>query len=299
MKKFILLCLFSPTLNFAQSRVEMILSGGTSHFLGDLGGKPTLGTNDFSDLNWQSTRYMGGMGVRLNISDRWALRTSAYYARVAADDRFTGNTERNMRNLNFFSPVKGANAVIEFKFGNGSYKFSGRNWFLYGGIEYFTFNPQTRYNGQVVQLQPLGTEGQFYIPGKSPYALHSLAIPFGLGYRFMQTKLGYFTAQIDARKTYTDYIDDVSTQFADKGQLLVTNGATAVALSDRSNPEGRIPGFSDPGAIRGNPNNNDNFFFLSLSYNFHINPPDRSAAFGFGKGGRNRFFKRGRSCPQF
>lgn len=260
------LCVFLVAHNI-YGQTEVNVSVGTSHFLGDLGGKPAFGTNDVSDLNWKSTRYMAGVGLRQNLGSRLAVRGSAYYARVAADDKYTGNTERHMRNLNFFSAVYGGDAVLEWKFGNGIRTFTDRNWFLYAGIGYFWFNPKTRYNGNKVALQPLGTEGQYFIAGKSPYALHSLAIPFGLGYKFRATRLGYLSFQIEGRKTFTDYIDDVSTQYADPTLLLASNGPDAVALADRSNPDGRIPGFSDPGAIRGNPNNNDNFFFLTVSYN--------------------------------
>lgn len=267
------------------AQTEIIVSAGTSHFLGDLGGKQTFGTNDLSDLNFGSTRYMAGLGVRQNFGKRLAVRGSFYYARISASDKYTNNVERHMRNLSFFSPVYGGDALLEWKFGNGSKQLDQYNWFVFAGIGYFKFDPRTKYNGQTVRLQPLGTEGQFFLPGKSPYALHSFSIPFGIGYKFKATKYGYLSFQVDGRKTFTDYLDDVSTQYVDKTALQASNGAVAVALSDRSNPDGRIPGFSDPGAIRGNPNNKDNFFFLSLSYNIVLGNRDHSA--GFRKAQRN------------
>jgi hypothetical protein len=190
-----------------------------------------------------------------------------------------------MRNLNFFSPILGADAMVEVTVRQG---YDGDRWYIYGGIGYFSFNPKTKYNGETVALQPLGTEGQFFLPGKSPYKLTSLTIPFGVGYKFKPTKLGYFSVSVDSRKTFTDYIDDVSTQYVDKTALMASNGPTAVALSDRSNPDGRIIGFSEPGAIRGNPNNNDNFFFLTISYNFYLTSPDRSASFLMNKGRKGK-----------
>jgi hypothetical protein len=284
--KLSLIALSFAVINSSRSQVELIGTLGTSHFLGDLGGKPSLGTNDFSDLNWQSTRYVMGLGARLNMGHRFALRASGYYTRLYGDDKYTNNLERNMRNLSFFSNVLGADAVLEFHFRTKNTRYADRHWYIFGGAGYFKFNPKTRYNGDVVELQPLGTEGQFFLPGRSPYKLSSFTIPFGVGYKFKVLPMGYLTLQIDARKTYTDYIDDASTQFVDKNLLLASNGPTAVALSDRSNPDNRIIGFSDPGAIRANPNNNDNFFFFSVSYNLVLGETDKEVSFAK-KGGRN------------
>lgn len=272
--------------NTSRAQVELIGTLGTSHFLGDLGGKPSLGTNDFSDLNWQSTRYVMGLGARVNMGHRFALRASGYYTRLYGDDKYTNNLERNMRNLSFFSNVLGADAVLEFHFRTRNTRYADRHWYIFGGAGYFKFNPKTRYDGDVVALQPLGTEGQFFMAGKQPYKLSSFTIPFGVGYKFKVFSSGYLSLQIDARKTYTDYIDDASTQFVDKNLLLASNGPTAVALSDRSNPDGRIIGFSDPGAIRANPNNNDNFFFFSISYNHVFGDTEKEISFAK-KGGRN------------
>ncbi|MBS3915416.1 MAG: hypothetical protein KG003_13055 [Bacteroidetes bacterium] len=278
------LALTSTQISFGQ--FELIATAGTSHFLGDLGGKPTLGSNNVSDLNWQSTRYMAGLGARINMGHRFALRASGYYTRVSANDEFTNNRERHMRNLDFFSNIYGADAVLEFHFRSRNSRFADKHWYIFGGGGYFRFNPKTHYNGQVVALQPLGTEGQFFLPGRSPYKLSSFTIPFGIGYKFKVFSSGYLTLQVDARKTFTDYIDDASTQFVDKTQLLASNGPVAVALSDRSNPDGRIIGFSEPGAIRANPNNNDNFFFLSVSYNLVIGATQKEVSFSK-KGGKH------------
>lgn len=264
-----------------KAQIELIATGGSSHFLGDLGGKPTVGTNGIADLDVQSTRYMAGLGLRFNLGHRVALRGWGYYARLAADDRFTTNRERHMRNLNFFTPVLGAEAMLEIKLREG---YNGSRWYAYAGAGYFKFNPQTKYMGEKVELQPLGTEGQYFLPGKSPYKLSSFTIPFGVGYKFPASKFGYLSVSVDSRKTFTDYIDDVSTQFVDKTALMASNGPVAVALSDRSNPDGRIIGFSEPGAIRGNPNNNDNFFFLSVSYNIFLTSPDHSASYRMNRG---------------
>lgn len=55
----LLILLFLDTVAFAQRNTwsgQILLA--TSHMLGDLGGKSIVGTNDFSDINLSSTRYV-------------------------------------------------------------------------------------------------------------------------------------------------------------------------------------------------------------------------------------------------
>jgi len=49
---------------------------GTSHFLGDLGGKPTYGTNDPSDLDFGTTRYVATAGFRINVSPTFCIQAN-------------------------------------------------------------------------------------------------------------------------------------------------------------------------------------------------------------------------------
>lgn len=249
--------------HFVRAQFQLILSGGSSHFLGDLGGSVSAGSIDIKDLNLQSTRYAIGAGVRGHVTPWLAAKSSVYYGRLSADDRFTSYLPRRNRNLNFFSPVYGGNLMLEVHFGLGSE--SKKRFFTSAGFEIFRFNPMTKYQGKTVELQPLGTEGQNFLPGKSPYALQSWAIPLGIGYKFYYFNSGFMSVELCARKTNTDYIDDASTTYVDKSALLASDGQMAVDLSDRS--LGLIQGFSEPGSIRANSGYNDNFFFFSIAYN--------------------------------
>jgi hypothetical protein len=152
-------------------------------------------------------------------------------------------------------------------------------------VEYFHFDPRTKYNGATVRLQPLGTEGQFFLPGKKPYSLYSFAIPFGVGYNLIEAARSTLSFELILRKTFTDYIDDVSTKYVDKAQLLASNGQLAVDLSDRSH--GDIANFSDPGLIRGHSDHNDNFFFLSITYSYKFGSKKPADA-GFYRGYHHR-----------
>ena len=261
---FVLILLFG--IGYSGAQIEIVGLAGTCNYLGDLGGKGAAGTSDLLDIDWQGTRYVTGIGVRYKFAQTLGIRVLGYYGRINGDDKYTSYAPRRDRNLSFVSPVYGSDLTAELHFLRSRKYNLGP--YVFVGIGYFKFNPMTRYNGKWVSLQPLGTEGQFFMPGKSPYQLQSLSIPFGIGWKFATVRHGYFAVELDARKSFTDYLDDVSTVYADKTQLLASNGQMAVDLSDRSiSPD---PNFSAPGAIRGKPGNNDTYFFFSFSYNLII-----------------------------
>jgi hypothetical protein len=256
----------------------------TSHFLGDLGGKPTLGTNDISDLDLLSTRYAITSGLRFNMGRVLALRTNLLYARVSGNDKYTINRERRGRNLSFFSSIYEADLLLESNVWRSQN--NKKMLYVFGGVGYFRFNPKTRMDGQVYTLRDWGTEGQYSIPGKSPYNLSSICYPFGFGYKVNISKREYIGIELNTRKTRTDYIDDVSTYYVDRNLLITSKGPTAAALADRNVSD--IPGFSNPGAIRGDSKNMDSYFFFSFTYNITIGNKGGNYSFGSGKRYRNR-----------
>ncbi len=252
--------------NSSAQSVDLCIGGGTASFLGDLGGKPFLGTNDPQDLDLLSTRYAITAGARFNFGKYVGLRTNIWFARLSGDDKYTINRERRDRNLSFFTNILEGDILAEFNL----IRTNGGKGIIYffGGVGYFHFNPKTRYNGQVYELQQYGTEGQFGMPGKSPYALTSICFPNGFGYKKAIGKGQYLAFELNMRKTKTDYIDDVSTRFADPNVLIASKGQIAADLADRS--RGNVPYLSSPGSIRGHDWNNDSYFFLNITYNFTL-----------------------------
>jgi len=157
------------------------------------------------------------------------------------------------------------------------------------------------YNGSKVYLQPLGTEGQNFMAGKQPYGLTTTVYPFGVGYK-IPLGSGQLAFELAMRKSTTDYIDDVSTRFADPAQIAANapsgSGATAAALADKN--ISTIPGFSDPGAIRGDPTDNDNYFFIIVYYHIPLTAGGNNGGFGSGgKRGRGNPFGSKRKCIEF
>jgi len=294
-------CYSKPTRGSSRNNFgpQLLLGLGGSTFLGDLGGKISLGTNDFTDYDLPSTRYVISGGLRIPLSNTFAVRGILAYTRLHGDDKYTANTERRGRNLNFTSPLTEGSLTLEISPGKGSEYL--RKFYFYGGVGIAFFNPYTIYNGNKVRLQPLGTEGQNYLPNRQKYDLSATIFPFGLGYRIAAGR-GILSFELAMRRSTTDYIDDVSTNFADP--VLVSNNApasdrnVAAAMADRSISS--IPGFSSPGAIRGDPKNNDNYVFLMVYYHIPLNTKGNSGGFG-GGGGKRRsgLFGGKRKCLEF
>jgi len=288
---FGLIIVLTSTLSFAQynSSVssEVGISVGSSSFLGDLGGANSIGRAFVYDLDLFSTRPAIGIFFRQSIGYRFALRFNGYYARVWGDDALTNaktpaagsGWHRYYRNLSFRSYIIEASVVGElnllpFEPGSMNNRFTP---YIFAGAGAFRFDPKAYYNGSWVRLQPLGTEGQGLIqyPEKRKYSLIQLAFPMGVGVKTNLNSHYTLGFEIGHRVTTTDYIDDVSTTYPDPAFFYANyppqQAALAAALSDRST--GEHPSKTAPGQQRGDPSDNDSYFFtgVTLSYTFSTN----------------------------
>ena len=167
--------------------------------------------------------------------------------------------------------------ISEFNFqpyGGGATEYK---WtpYIFGGIAIFHFNPQAQYTDAMgntlwADLQPLHTEGQGTnaYPDRRPYRLTQLSVPFGVGVRLRASKYLSFTAEYGLRATWTDYLDDVSTTYADPAVLRseVENGILAASLADRS----EVP--NQPGIKRGDDSLTDWYTYFNLSVGINLEP---------------------------
>lgn len=231
--------------------LEAGLYGGGSYYLGDLNpGK-----------HFMNYQLAYGVLVRYNIDGRWAVKLSGSRGTVKGNS--TQSAFMPERNLAFSSPVTDISLVAEFNFFN-YYTGSTKNWispYIYAGISYFMFNPS---NGGA-NLVSLGTEGQMegYM-GRTPYKLNSFSIPFGIGAKISIYRNLGMTVFWEMHKTFTDYLDDVSTTYYLVGQN-INKDDPAQILSD--------PTMSyDPGMQRGNSRSKDWYSFsgISLTYKFNL-----------------------------
>lgn len=200
----------------------------------------------FISPGFRFTRVNLGAVLFQRISPHLNARATFSWGRLRGDDAKNSTTSgddlfRNVRNLSFRNDIYEfkVDAIFDF-FPHQSKNLLKRpdyTPYVFAGIAVFRHNPQANYNGSWVNLQPLGTEGQnLAIDGVNtpePYALTQIAIPFGIGFRYKIAKLWDLAFEIGWRKTFTDYLDDVGTEYVDKA-LLGSPGDAAYDLSDRS-----------------------------------------------------------------
>jgi hypothetical protein len=131
--------------------------------------------------------------------------------------------------------------------------------YLFVGINGFYYNPTTNLQGERIALQPLGTEGQVLKSEGKGYNLLQLGIPIGLGFKYTLTPRTHIGLELGLRKTFSDYLDDVSGAYPEMEAMMNMN-PLAARLSDRSpEVEGGIP-MDTKDKMRGNPKNMDAYF---------------------------------------
>ena len=126
--------------------------------------------------------------------------------------------------------------------------------------------------GNKVFLQPLGTEGQGFFMDRQKYNLTSFALPFGGGIKFSLSENVKVRVEVGLRKTFTDYLDDVSSTYADEAQLLLNNGARAVDLAFRGDENKGGLVYPPANTQRGNPGNLDWYYFTGVGVSFRLSP---------------------------
>ncbi|TXB62151.1 porin family protein [Phaeodactylibacter luteus] len=231
---------------------------GGAFYLGD------LNTNyDFSRPG-----MAGGLVARYNFNERLCFKASANVLQVSADDANSSNPFEQARNLSFQSNVVDGTFQFEFNFlpyrhGHEEHFFTP---YLLAGFNVFRFNPKAEYEGELVELRPLGTEGQFR--GEEYYSV-SGGLAYGVGFKVDLSYEWSLNFELNARSLFTDYLDDVSTVYADKGDLEQLRGPLSVALSDRS-LETAGSQIGREGTQRGNSNNNDTFITMGVSLVYYF-----------------------------
>lgn len=265
MKKFFI---FPLVLAFAMSayaqRNEIGIFLGTSYYLGDLN----------PSKHFLLTKPAGGIIYRYVFNPRWAVKVNGLYGTVEGNDAVAKFNES--RNLSFKSHIFEMSSQLELNFlpyvtGNTEEDYFSP--YIFGGISVFSFNPKAEYNGIWYELKPLGTEGQGtseYSSMRKDYSLMNVSFPFGLGFKYSIGKNICIGAEWGLRKTVTDYLDDVSTTYADPLILGPENGPMSVALADRSGALDNV------GSQRGNSVTKDWYSFAGafITFKFKTGGPN-------------------------
>ena len=220
-----------------------------------------------------------GLFFRYQVNDRIGARLGYQFAQVVGDHA----DAQDPRNLSFRSNISEVSLLGEFNilpFGLDAGRIAP---FVMGGGAFFHFNPTTDFQGSLVKLQPLGTEGQTLPGGPGVYSLNQFAWIVGGGLRYLVRDNLVLGVEAGFRGTFTDFLDDVSGVYANNDDLATQISNLSAMLADRSatpNP---------PGALRGNAAVNDTYIIVQLSISYILD----GLSFGQG-GGRNRL-----GCPTF
>ncbi len=294
------------------------ISLNSLNYFGDLSPTPKRLSTDLG-----LTRPALGLSFTHRFGPRYQLQAAFTYGGIRGADTKSadqGDTQNGIyrynRNLSFRNRIKELSVVAQVDlWENMSTYISRVQWtpYIYAGIAVFHHNPQakapdtdaagnpTGKGGQWVDLQPLGTEGQYanLQPGDAnygikPYKLIQPAIPMGIGARFRINEVMDVAVEWGLRYTFTDYLDDVSGNYVDLG--VFGNNHLARAMSYRTN-EVATPNFTYTGRdgvnynvlsgygseypdnLRGNRNNRDIFMVTSVRLTYILGKTFHRAKF--------------------
>lgn len=235
-------------------------------FLGGSNYQGELKVNRFSTVGFG--RAVGAI-YRNQFSNLFAVRLGISSGLIMGDDAKTGVTSRN---LQFMSYIHDGYGAVEFRLWNHDrFKLVP---YGYAGIGVFHFNPFVHYGdkNQRVFLQPLGTEGQGLpqYPDRKMYNTTQVFIPMGGGLLYPLGEKWILGVEARFNKTFTDYLDDVSTNYALPDVLLQGRGQLAVDLAFRGDEISNLR-YPTNESIRGNPNNKDWFYYVGITLGININ----------------------------
>src|SRR5688572_28593702 len=201
-----LIFVFTGTKTIAQ-RSEVGFGIGTFNYTGDL-----VRTYDFKNSKPAATVF-----YRSNLSSVVSFRAAITAGMIGASEKPI-DAFGSQRDASFDLFLFEASTVMEYHFLNwrDSKKFVRFTPYMFAGLGLFGISGNEEKNGEYSNIQS--------------------AIAFGLGVKYVYNPKWYFSLEFGARKTFFDYLDNIS-----EGN------------QRRKNYQ------------YGNPNNNDHYYFLGIS----------------------------------
>jgi hypothetical protein len=281
MSRILFILLLIPACALAQKKVNVSLFGGFSNYTGDLQEKR---------FTLNQSHAAVGVGASYEVMPKLLVRGEFKFGKLSADDKESSKTLNRQRNLNFQSGIFDMSLLADYSLFD--LQFSRVTPYVFGGLALFHFNPYTYDTaGNKFFLRPLSTEGQGLTeyPDRKTYGRIQLSLPFGVGVRFRITDNAWLGYEIGMRKTFTDYIDDVSTTYVNPAALLANRGAKSVELSFRSNElkNVNLP-YPPENTIRGGFRHKDWYYFSGLTLSIGLfNDAGKSTMFTGKRGSVN------------
>lgn len=199
-RSFLLIIILSISSIQAQtptSSWELGTQFGGAYYLGDISRVHILPSN-----------LHLGLFARYNYDSRFAFKSALSFGRIQANDANSSSTFNNRRGLSFQNDIYEFSTVVEFNFfdfmpfRDDSFIASP---YAFIGLSYFMHSPKLFINNDLVRVRSAQNEG-------NSYSAHQMGLPFGTGLKIKgkQYGIGLFWG---IRKTWTDYLDDVSTNY--------------------------------------------------------------------------------------
>lgn len=275
--KFLLLSVFlwhSPRVKSQTFELGGMLGG--SYYFGDV-------NNEWGIMPSQ-VRYSYMAFGKLYLNPRIVLRGNIAYGRVVGIDTLASSSLwQRRRNLNFFTDITEFSGVIELNLVEDRAK--GRKIknrtipYIFAGVGFFHFNPQTLYNDQTYNLTEFNTAGE-------TYSQNAICFPIGGGVRRYITPNFLIGIEFGARLTSTSYLDDIPGRTSKwQDYRTITDPLKYRLTFGREITDNRV---RPPGGLRGKLNGNDMYFFFGVTLSYKRNG-------SFVRGFRGRAV----SCPRF
>lgn len=264
-----------PILSSAQKSVDAGIMLGFSHYNGEL-------VDSWTD----DIHFAGGLVGRYNLNDHFSLKGNVFYGTISGADSTSSKAYSLERNLSFKSGLFEFAGLIEWNLwafdpvgSNGRKAFTP---FAFAGVAVYKYNPKAYYYDPVtgtsawIELQPIGTEGQgtTQFQDRKKYNLTQVSVPFGGGLKLRITKGWTVAVEYGLRKTFNDYLDDVSLTYVEPGILDAAFGESSFssALADRSisgEPKTYDP-LTFEGPSRGNSKSKDWYAYGGITITYTI-----------------------------
>ncbi len=168
--------LLFPLMIYSQSKVDLGIFAGTSHYMGDINKERLFYAPSFS---------AGGF-YRQILNPRYAVKLGFIYAPVKGRDSDFDNGFQQLRNAGFRTVIGDLTAQFEFNF--VKFEYSARK---------ITYAP---YISGGVGVALMNKSGNFS---------YDFVIPFGAGVKINLSRRLSATVHWDFRKTFTDNLDSV------------------------------------------------------------------------------------------
>ena len=237
-----------------RNRSLMFVGGtGTSTYLGELA----------NDGDYLDAKLNLNVGLQYYFNNRIGVRADITWFQLTGSDAKSGSESRTPRNLSFSSnnyEISGVGILNLYPQGRSFYQRPQFNVYGFVGFGFCYFNPTTEYKGTKYALAPLQTE-------LVSYARFTPVIPIGAGIRFKVGPFLNLSFEGGYRKTFTDYLDDVSTVYHAASEY---SDPLSYALADRGaelTPPYRVHG---AGEVRGNPKTKDAYLLFNAKIEYYL-----------------------------